>query len=253
MGYLLQGNNLRLNHLSDLKQFLQAAQGPVADCGWAWGAQFGDFDRDGWADLFVANGYISADRDRDYWYGMSKVASGTGGIFEDARNWPPIGDASLSGYQRSRVLRNVAGRTFVDVAEAAGVTDLFDGRAVALADLWDRGVLDVIVANQDGPLLVYRNEGGAGNHALRLVLRGTRSNREAIGAEVVVRAGGRDHRQVVASSIGFSSQNDRRLLFGLGAATAAERVTITWPSGAVQKLENIAADVLHAIEEPRER
>ena len=64
---------------------------------------------------------------------------------------------SLSGYQQKRVWLNDGAGHFTDVAQAVGVTDTHDGRAVALADLWNRGVLDVVVANQRGPLLIYKN------------------------------------------------------------------------------------------------
>src|SRR6266404_4146963 len=137
-GFLFQGNNLRLNFLKQLGRFDEVATGVVADAGWAWGAQFGDLNNDGLLDLVVANGFISADSGRSYWYAMSKIAGAQGNIFEDAKNWPPIGSASLSGYERSRVLLNRGQAGFVDVAQEAGVTDLLDGRAVAMADLLDR-------------------------------------------------------------------------------------------------------------------
>src|SRR3989442_1472813 len=155
--YLFQGNNLLLNFLPELGRFEQGAAGALADAGWAWGAQFGDLDNDGRNELYIANGYVSADRDRSYWYAMSKVAGANGHVFEDARNWPAIGTASLSGYERSRgfVSRGLAGWT--DVAAAVGVTDEYDGRAVALVDLFNRGGPDVGVANQNQPALVYKN------------------------------------------------------------------------------------------------
>jgi hypothetical protein len=200
-------------------------------------------------DLFVANGFISADPDRDYWYGMSKVAGATGAVFEDAASWPPIGSASLSGYERSRVLLNREGQ-MTDVAEAVGVTDRYDGRAVALVDLFNRGVLDVVVANQGAPALVYRNTVAPGNHWVAFELVGTRSNRSAIGAEVVIAFGGRRQRRVVAGGMGFASQNDRRVHFGLGRQTQVEEVEIRWPSGEVQRLEAPAVDRLHVVTEP---
>src|SRR5207247_364583 len=67
-GYLFHGNNLRLNFLPELGRFQQAAEGVVADAGWAWGAQLGDLDNDGRNELFIVNGYVSGDRDRCYWY-----------------------------------------------------------------------------------------------------------------------------------------------------------------------------------------
>src|SRR5439155_815153 len=70
-GFLFQGNNLRLNFLKELGRFDEVATGPVADAGWAWGAQFGDLNNDGLLDLVVANGFISGDSAHDYWYAMS--------------------------------------------------------------------------------------------------------------------------------------------------------------------------------------
>ena len=253
-GYLFQGNNLRLNLLGERGRFLQMADGVVADCGWAWGAQFGDLDNDGYQDLFVVNGFVSASPERDYWYAMSKVAGGVGGIFEDAGNWSPMEDKSLSGYERSRVLLNNAGRGFADVATAVGVDDVFDGRAVVLADLENRGALDVVVANQRGPLLLYRNTPDPSRHWIGVTLTGTTGNRSAIGAAVKVTFAGPDgpltQLQFRGSSSGFSSQNDGRLHFGLGAATRVDRLEVTWPSGAVTTLTDLPVDRFHALVEP---
>src|SRR5437870_751011 len=249
-GYLFQGNNLRLNFLPELGRFQQGAEGVITDAGWAWGAQLGDLDNDGRNELFIVNGYVSADRDRSYWYAMSKIAGANGNVFQDARNWPAIGTASLSGYERSRLLvsRGLAGWT--DVASAAGVTDEYDGRAVALVDLFNRGVLDVVVANQNQPALVYKNTVAPGNHWIAFKLVGTRSNRSAIGAEVTVEVGGARQLKVVDGGSGFASQNDRRLHFGLGRAGRVDRAVVRWPSGTGQTIEGPAVDRLHLVKEP---
>lgn len=249
-GYLFQGNNLRLNLFAEIGRFENIAKGVVTDAGWAWGAQFGDLDNDGRNDLYITNGFISANRDKSYWYGMSKVAGANKSLFEDARNWPAIGDASLSGYEHKRVLHNRGDAGWDDVAARVGVTDTFDGRAVALADLWNTGALDVIVANQNARPVVYRNTVEPGRHWIGLQLVGTRSNRSAIGAEVTVEFGGEQQRRVVDGGMGFASQNDRRLHFGLGQRLSADRVTIRWPSGYVQTLGRLDADRLHVITEP---
>ncbi len=247
-GFLFQGNNLRLNFLKELGKFNEVATGVVADAGWAWGAQFGDLNNDGLLDLFVANGFISADSTRSYWYAMSKIAGAQGNIFEDAKNWPPIGTASLSGYERSRVLLNRGQAGFVDVAPEAGVTDLLDGRGIAMADLFNSGLLDVVVANEKGRALLYRNTANP-SHWVELKLVGTRSNRSAIGAEVTAEIGPGRQRQVVDGGSGFCSQNDRRLHFGLGAQRLG-RVTIRWPSGTEQVVNGLTIDQLHVITEP---
>jgi len=116
-----------------------------------------------------------------------------------------------------------------------------------------RGTLDVVIANQKGRALLYRNalrEGGNAGHWVEFKLIGTRSNRSAIGAEVTVEFGAARQRQVVDGGMGFCSQNDRRLHFGLGDQRLG-RVTIRWPSGTAQVLEGLTADRLHVITEPK--
>jgi enediyne biosynthesis protein E4 len=250
-GYLFQNNNLRLNLMPEAKRFRNVAEGAIADAGWAWGAQFGDLNNDGANELFVANGFISADRQTSYWYAMSKIAGANGRLFEDARNWPPFGNASLSGYERSRVYLNRGAAGWVDVAAKVGVTDSYDGRAVALADLSNRGSVDVIVANQNQPAVLYRDYPDSINHWIAFSLVGTRSNRSAIGAEVVLESTGMTQRRIVDGGSGFASQSDRRIHFGLGAREWVDRVVIHWPSGAQQVLPHPAVDQLHAIVEPR--
>jgi hypothetical protein len=256
--YLFQGNNLRINRLAErgvgqllnIADMSSSSSREIVDCGWAWGAQFGDLDNDGRLDLFVANGFVSASRTHDYWYGMSKVAGGASQVFEDATQWEPMGDASLSGYEQSRVLLGGAHGRFKDVATAVGVTDLDDGRAVAFADLFNEGALDVVVANQKGPLLLYRNTVDRARHWVEFQLRGAGGNTSAIGAELTLHFGGVEQVQAVQGGSGFCSQNDRRLHFGLGATHEIDRAVIRWPSGKQQTLEHPAADRLHVVEEP---
>ena len=90
--------------------------------GWSWGAQFVDLNNDGRLDLYLTNGYISADKRQSYWYDYSKIAGGNGFIISDAANWPAIRDRSLSGYQPKHVWLNQGG-TFVEVAAGVGVLD----------------------------------------------------------------------------------------------------------------------------------
>jgi hypothetical protein len=249
-GYLFQNNNLRLNLMGEERRFRNVADPTVADAGWAWGAQFGDLNNDGSNELFVANGFISADRKANYWYAMSKIAGANSHLFEDASTWPAFGNASLSGYERSRVYLNRGLAGWVDVASTVGVTDEYDGRAVAFADLSNRGALDVIVANQNQPAVLYRNHSDSSNHWITFTLVGTRSNRSAIGAEVLVESSGTRQRKIVDGGMGFASQNDRRLHFGLGHNESVNRVVIQWPSGKRQVLSNLPVDQFHSVTEP---
>jgi len=251
-GYLFQGNNLRENRMAELGQLVQVARGSVVDCGWAWGAQFGDLNDDGLQDLVVVNGFISAG-EQDYWYQMSKLAGANGNLLADTRHWPAFGDRSLSGFERTRVFFNAgpASGGLVEAGEEVGIDDVHDGRAVALADLDQDGDLDVVVANQAGPLLVYRNSTEGERHWIGFDLVGTRSNRSAIGAEVEVEFAGGRQLQVVLAASGFASQNQRPLHFGLGSEPGTVRATVRWPSGTVQRVDDLALDRQHRLEEPQ--
>ncbi len=250
-GNLVQGNNLwvpqpRREGEDHLHYVNQAAQQKVERGGWSWGAQFGDLNNDGLLDLYLTNGYVSAGR-KSYWYDYGKIAGGLSGVIVDANFWPPIGDQSLSGDQRKCVWLN-RGNNFIDVGVPCGVTDTYDGRSVALADLGNRGVLDVLVANQKGPFLLYKNTVAAGRQWIQFALTGAArpgvaggSNRSAIGAEVRVfwkqGAGAvQEQLQVVSGGSGYAAQNMRRLHFGLGQDATVEKVVVKWPSGKVQEL-----------------
>jgi hypothetical protein len=253
-GILIQGNNLWVPKEGTSGEAVEyqnlARDFGVELGGWSFGAQFGDLNNDGTLDLYLTNGYISLDRNRSYWYDFSKVAGGNSTIIGDAKNWPAFEGRSLSGYQSKRVWLNDGAGKFVDVAQAVGAIDTYDGRSVALVDLWNRGVLDVVVANQSGPLLVYKNTVAAGNEWVEFELEGTASNRSAIGAQVTLFWNDQRQVQEVSGGSGFAAQNDRRLHFGLGKNPHVQKAVIRWPSGLVQTIDEPAADRLHKIKEP---
>jgi hypothetical protein len=253
-GILIQGNNLWVPqegtsggslHYQNMARDLGVELG-----GWSFGAQFGDLNNDGNLDLFLTNGYISLDRDKSYWYDFAKVAGGNSTIIGDAKNWPAFDGRSLSGYQQKKVWLNDGAGKFEDVAQAVGVTDTHDGRAVAFADLWNRGVLDVVVANQDGPLLIYKNSVNPQEKWIEFQLEGTKSNRSAIGAQITLFWNGQQQIQQVSGGSGFAAQNERRIHFGLGKDPQIEKAVIRWPSGEVQTLDQLAPDQLYNIKEP---
>jgi hypothetical protein len=261
-GILLQGNNLwvpRDAASSGVPSFENMARSMGVDLGgWSFGAQFGDLNNDGLLDLYLVNGYVSASHEGSYWYDYSKIAGGNEIVISDAKNWPSMGDRSLGGYQQKRVWINDGAGRFVNVAPMVGVTDRYDGRAVALADLGRRGVLDAVVANQRGPLLLYRNDVAPGRHWIAFDLQGgctpesgeaKCSNRSAIGATVTVFWNGQRQVQEVSGGSGFCSQNDRQLHFGLGETAAVDKVVVRWPSGRTEEIDKPAADKVHTLKE----
>jgi hypothetical protein len=253
-GVLVQGNNLWMADSvgaggTPAFENLAGTMG-VAKAGWSYGAQFGDLNNDGWQDLFVVNGFYSGTEDESYWYDFSKIAGGYENLIEDAENWPPMEGRSLSGHQRTRIWLNDGAGQFQDVAPAVGGASTHDGRAVALADLGNRGVLDAVVANQRGPVEVYRNRTAPENDWIAFELTGTESNRSAIGAEVELHWNDHTQLQQVHGGSGFGAQNQRRLHFGLGPDPSVEKAVIRWPSGTTQTLEAPATDTVHAVTEP---
>src|ERR1700682_4561286 len=252
-GVLIQGNNLWVPQegtSGDGLRFENLARALGVEMGgWSWGMQFGDLNNDGTLDLYLTNGYVSADRNRSYWYDFSKVAGGHSEIMGDAKNWPAMEGRSLSGYQQKLVWLNDGAGKFNDVAQAVGATDTYDGRSVVLADLWNRGVLDVIVTNQRGPLLIYKNTVVPENKWIDFELEGTTSNRSALGAEVKLFWNGLQQVQTVSGGSGFCAENQRRLHFGLGKNPQIEKAVIRWPSGKIQTLDKPLIGQVNKIKE----
>jgi enediyne biosynthesis protein E4 len=250
-GVLLQGNNLWIP-VDDNGQVTYknlAVPSGIENGGWSYGAQFGDLNNDGFQDLYVANGFISAKKGRDYWYDYSKVTGGNATIISDIKNWPNMQGRSQSGYQKNKVWVNREGQYFEDAAPYVSNNESFDSRAVVFVDLWNRGVLDVIVANQNNQLLIYKNSVREAYHWIEVELKGTRSNASAIGSIVKVYWNGQVQRQVLSGGMGFSSQNQRRLHFGLGEASKVDKIEILWPSGIKQDVVDPTIGKVHEITE----
>jgi hypothetical protein len=253
-GVLVQGNNFWMpvpdTTLQNVRYENMANAMGIELGGWSFGAQFGDFNNDGFLDLYVTNGNVSLDRNRNYWYDYSKVAGGNRAIISDAANWPPLDGRSLSGYQQKRLWINDGAGQFKEVAQLVGIGDVYDGRSAAVADFGNRGTLDLVVANQRGPLLLYRNTATPENRWIKFDLEGGPSNRSAIGAQVRVYWNGQQQIQEVLGGSGFSAQNDRRLHFGLGKVPRIDRAEIRWPSGKLQTIERPEINQIHRLKEP---
>lgn len=249
-GVLIQGNNLWMPIAPGVARFNNMASVMGVEFGgWSFGAQFGDLNNDGFVDLYLVNGYVSGKPGTTYWYDFSQITGGHSQIISDAANWPEMEGRSLAGYQPTKLWLNGGDGNFVEVAQAVGATDKLDGRSVVLADLWNRGVLDIIVANQGGPLLLYRNEVEPGRNWIAFRLEGESSNRSALGAQVRLRWNGQEQLQEVVAASGYSGQNQRRLHFGLGESAKVESVAIRWPSGLEQVIKSPAINTLHRIKE----
>ena len=192
-----------------------------------FGVGFFDFDNDGWKDLFLANGHV-----------YSQIA----------------GRKLHLSYREPKVLyRNLGNGRFEDVSAKAGPAIRAEnlGRGCAFGDFDNDGDVDVVVNNLDGPPSVLRNDGGNRNNWIMIKCVGTRSNRSAIGTRVKVTSGGHSQIDEVMSASGYYSQNDLRLHFGLGRATQADVVDLTWPSGLKESFRNLPANHLFVLQETK--
>jgi hypothetical protein len=223
----------------------------TCDTGWGWAAKFFDYDNDGWLDLYVVNGWVSAGSE-NYVPDIYAMLIRPGVDLADARNWPPIGNKSMSGYEKKRLFHNVGGEFFKEEAARHGLDSTKDGRGIAVADFDNDGRLDLLVTNADDEPNLYRNILPTGAHWISFVLEGTKSNRFAIGAQIRLTAGGKTYLSYVNGGNGFASQSTMHVHFGLGSVTNVDRVEVRWPSGLRQVFSGPPADHLYRIVEGQE-
>ncbi len=252
-GVLMQGNNLwvpRTDDNDEIPSYTNLASNLGVEIGqWGYSGQFLDLNNDGNLDLYVANGYVSAEPDTDYWYDYSKVVGGNRSIIMDANNWPDMENRTFSGYQANKIWLNDGAGRFREVANNVGGDLRLDSRSVAYADFFGNGSLDVIVANQNQSVKIYRNYTDPNHNWVAFDLEGTKSNRSAVGAIVILHWDGKRSRKSVTAGEAFSSQSQKVVHFGLGEVDQVEKVEIRWPSGIVQTIENPELNMNHKITE----
>jgi hypothetical protein len=184
-----------------------------------FGCFFFDYDLDGWPDVFVANGHIDPDIQRvqtNVTYAM-----------------PP------------HLFHNLGNGKFEEVTKSMGVAFATPrvARGAAYADVYNDGRLDLLVATNAAPALLFRNGATteAANRSVRIKLIGTKSNRDGIGATVRITAGGETQTQMLRSGSSYLSASELVLTFGLARHEKAESIEILWPSGQKDLLSNVAA------------
>jgi hypothetical protein len=193
-----------------------------------FGCAFLDVDLDGRLDLAVANGHID----------------------ETVRNIR----GNVGYAQAPQLFLNSGGGKFRDVATEAG-SDFAKakvGRGLAYGDFDRDGDLDLLVTTNNGPAYLYRNDQSAGHHAVRFHLRGTKSNRDAIGATVRLYNGSDVQMRMVQGGSSYLSQSELPVTFGVGGRDRVERVVVDWPSGETQEFKNLSAGKAYQATENKE-
>jgi hypothetical protein len=245
------------------------------------GVAVGDYDGDGWLDLFLPHfsddtplllrnvkgdffddltyaaglavntqyvcwGVGFADFDNDGWLDLFHV---TGTVYPEVEKVYP----EYRFKTKRIVYENNGNGTFDEVSERCGpaVLEPHASRGCAFGDFDNDGNLDILVMNMSEPPSLLKNENHSGNHWLNVKLVGTRSNRSAIGARVTLTAGGQRQVREVLGASSYISQSDLRQHFGLGQARKVDQVEVRWPSGQVEKVGGWEADQFVTIEEGR--
>ena len=220
--------------------------------GWFWGTSFADFDNDGWQDAYLANGWVYNDRgteiELDF---LNNVVTNQNtyktGLYFDPKHF---GRSSWHGWERNRYLRNNADGTFLEIGHATGTDLILNSRGVAVADFWNRGVMDIAVAASADRHTLLRNEVGVNRHWLQVELVGTKSNRDAVGARIALYADGKQQWREVVLGDGYASQNSLRQHFGLDQCRVVDKLVVRWPSsGIVQIFEGVAANQIIQVTE----
>jgi len=185
-----------------------------------WGNDFGDFDNDGDRDLFLALGHLA----------------------DNVERWDQRGS-----YLATNILyMNTGGDKFVNVSDRSGdgLKVKLSSRGVGLDDLDNDGDIDVVVSNSRREPTLLRNDSPSQGHWLQVRLRGTKSNRDGVGANVKVVAGDLTLIDEVHSGRGYQSHYGTRLYFGLGPRKRVDRVEVRWIGGGTDIFEDVAADRL---------
>jgi hypothetical protein len=192
-----------------------------------WGCGFLDFDNDGWKDVIQVNGHVYPEID-SYHFGQT---------FKNPR----------------LVYRNLGNGRFKDVSAqmGPGITEHFSSRGAAFGDYDNDGGMDALVLNMnDAPSLLHNMGGGSAGNWIKLKLIGTHSNRSAIGARARITTGKHVQMEEVASGGSVMSQSDLRLHFGLGTASYADSIEITWPTtGKIERFPHVKCNQILTIRE----
>ena len=237
--------------------FTDATQSAGVGIGrWSWSSDVWDFDHDGFPDLYVTNGMLSGpirdDLNSFFWRQVvAKSPEDARPSYDYEQGWNAINewirsDHSWSGFERNVFYANNRDGTFSDVSDAVGLGYLEDSRAFALADFDHDGRQEVFLKNRNAPQLrVLKNTVEQLPPSVVFRLRGTRSNRDAIGAAVTVGA----QTKVLQAGSGFLSQHSKEVFFGLGEIKGVISASIRWPSGLIQEFHDLPINHRISIEE----
>ena len=255
------GNSLFRNTGKEFRDVTRSAG--VGMGRWSWSSDAWDFDHDGFPDLYIANGMVSGPSREDlnsfFW---RQVIANSPDEAKPSHNyeqgWNAINeliraDGTWSGYERNVFYANNRDGTFSDISGVVGLDFVEDGRAFAFADFDHDGRLEVFLKNRNAPQLrILKNAIETLPPSIVFRLRGTKSNRDAIGAVITLESeSGRQTRSLQAGS-GFLSQHSKEVFFGLGETKGSVKAAIRWPSGLVQELRDLPVNHRIWVEEGSE-
>lgn len=232
-------NTLQMNHgvTDDGRVIFSeiARMAGIAYTNWSWSSLFGDFDNDGFKDLFISNGFPKAGMDMDYL--SEKYRANQAERVEILEE--------LHGYEVSNyIFRNNGDLTFTDMTEEWGMDHPGFSYGAAYADLNNNGRLDLVVNNFNAPAFIYENvlPEDDNHHYLHIRLQGEYPNNRGIGSKLILTAGGQKQYIYHNPYRGYISTMDGRIHFGLGEASRVDSLKVLWPDGRTQLLTDLQTD-----------
>jgi hypothetical protein len=222
----------------------------VAYTDWSWSALFGDFDNDGYKDIFITSGYPKAVTDFDYQTALFGIRRSRDQQTVKQRERKLLKE--LRTYELpNHVFRNEGGLRFTDKSTAWGLGPPGFSYGAAYADLTNDGRLDLVVNNIDGTASIYKNVKplNDSNHYLEITLQGTSPNRRGIGSTLILTAGGQKQYLYHSPTRGYMSTMDDREHFGLARATRVDSLEVIWPDGRYQVLTGLDVDRIVTVQQ----
>lgn len=246
------GNNLWSYENGEFVDY--ASEFGVTDCEFAWGAKFIDVNQDGYLDLYVSNGLFgNSTSKKDYWYNLSVVASLYQKYIPNSKMWPEMDSYHLSGNNRDCLFINQNNKKFIR-ANVTGPNQIdaeaLNGRSVATIDINNDGNQQIVVVNHLEKPYVYQFDKGPEAQWIGFKLVGSTSNRDAIGAIMILELeDGEKLKRQVSPHNGYASQSDPRLHFVIPKEKKIKNISVIWPSGNTQPVLNYELRNYHKIEE----
>lgn len=250
-GYVTDGNKIWNWDPKNKMYFNNAREMGVNRCGWAWGGASLDIENDGDPDLLVANGFVSGDSTKNWWFVFQTTMNSARPLVGTPKHWPDMRNLNMSGHEQDCLFINDGKHRYRDYSKALNFdVDKRDGRGIARIDSDNDGLIDLVVANQKQKAYFYHNQSSGNYNWIGFELEATKSQWQALGAKLILTLeDGTVMRKIYYYMNGYAAEHDPRAVFGMGRQKPKSLV-IEWPSGNQTTITDLQTNKYQRIVEP---